>query len=81
MQNYFTSIEVEGDNSVVGVLYEKSSNKQLYKTQKYPSQSQAIRDINNYISSQQSVTEQTTTLNTIKMHPVPGQIPRRCCGR
>jgi len=79
MQNYFTTVEV-ADNSFVGILYEKNTNREIYKTQKYNSQTQAIKDINDYIFSQQSTTQQVQTLNTIKMQPVAG-VPRRCCGR
>jgi len=80
MQNYYTSIEVEKDG-FIGVLYEKNTNRVLHKTQKYYSQSQAVKDVNNYIVSQQSVTDQAATLNTIKMQPSPFGGPKRCCGR
>jgi hypothetical protein len=80
MQNYYTSIEIEGDGCF-GVLYEKNTNRTLYKTQKYFSQSQAMKDINNYISSNQSTTEQTTIINSVNMQPLNTPRTGRCCGR
>jgi len=79
MQNYFTSIEYS-DNTYVGVLYEKNTNREMFRTQKYMSQSQAIKEINNYIASKQSSQQQASVLNTVKLQPIT-HIPGRCCGR
>ena len=79
MQNYFTSIEAI-DDGYVGILYEKNTNRQAYKTQKHFSQSQAIKEINNYILSNQATNQQSAMINSVKMQPVP-PAPGRCCGR
>jgi hypothetical protein len=80
MQNFYTSIEVQ-DDGYVGILFEKNTNRELYKTQKYFSQSQAIKDINNYITTSQSANEQTTIINSINMQPFKAPKSSRCCGQ
>jgi len=80
MSQYFTAIE-KSNGDYVGVLYESSTNVKIYQTKEYPTQSQAIRDVNSYLVNKTAPTNVPQTItNTIQKQNIPVQIGR-CCGR
>jgi hypothetical protein len=87
MKKYFTSLEVQNDQ-FVATVFDANTNQELYKTKPYRSQSNAIKDANNFLTNQkptkQSLEESSeinTLINTAVHTPVLDAPPRRCCGR
>ena len=87
MKKYFTSIQVI-EGSYVGTIFDGNTNQEIYKTKGYPTQSQAMQDINTYLLTQNppkndpSPTPETRTIINTTVHPVGVPVsPRRCCGR
>jgi len=86
MKKYFTSVEIL-ENSYVGTVFDASTNQELYKSKPYPCQSQAIKDINTFLTtSKPPTTDPTPTApqaftNTVTHTPGAPSGQRRCCGR
>lgn len=88
MAQYFTSIEVI-DGTFVGVAYNSTTNKEIYRSSPYRSQLQALMDVTEFLKTQTpsnpaniraNTPQQQTITNTATLHPAP-QVPGRCCGR
>lgn len=83
MKKYYTSINLV-DNKFVGTVFDSSNNQEVYKTQQYSSQIQAVQDITNFLTGQQTQIPPTAPRQVItnSTSHVPVQsAPRRCCGR
>jgi hypothetical protein len=50
MKNYYTSINLE-EGRFVGTVYDSLTNKDLYKTKSYNTQSQVVQDINTFLTT------------------------------
>jgi hypothetical protein len=86
MTKFYTTI-ILTNNNYIGVVYKESNNEEVYRTQEYTSQSQAIRDINTFIKTNNpppitppATTPQPTT-NFVKPTSTGPIIKGRCCGR
>jgi hypothetical protein len=85
MKKYFTSLQVN-ENLYTGTVYDANTNQPVYTSKAYPSQSQAMQDINTYIITSKPPTTEPiykpeTIINSTKH---VGGAPRgsgRCCGR
>lgn len=87
MKKYFTSIEIV-ENNYVGTVFDGNTNQELYKSKAYPTQSQAMQDINTYLITQNppkndpSPRPEVRTIVNTAVHAVGApKSPRRCCGR
>lgn len=85
MKKYFTSLDLE-NNKFVGSLHDPDTNKVIFKTKPYNSQSQVTADINQYLTNLKSDENRTqptqeTIVNTSVQMGIRGALPRRCCGR
>jgi len=80
MRNYYTSINLE-NNEYIGSVHNSTNNIVVYRSKPYPSQMQAMMDVNTYIHTEQpSITEQQTQTSTPQPQASQPMI-RRCCGR
>lgn len=90
MNNYFTSIERTND-LYVGTVHDANTNQAVYKTAAYPSHTDAIIDINNYLQNTPhtitapagvDVSAPAEFVHTqADEQPAAEQPVRRCCGR
>lgn len=80
MANFYTNIEIV-NNSYIGTVYNASNNTLVFRTQSFPTQAQAIREVNEYIKGNERGSQPTTTVNTVQMQPTGPIIRGRCCGR
>jgi hypothetical protein len=49
MNKYYTNIETSQDGQhFVGVVYESTTNQQIFKTSSHPSHVQAVEEVNNF---------------------------------
>lgn len=79
MSNFFSTISLD-NGRFVGTVYNSSTNQEVYKTQAYPSQILANRDVNNFIKTAQVNTPTTNAISGPTTTPT-AVTPRRCCGR
>jgi hypothetical protein len=80
MSQYFTAIE-KSNGDYIGVLYESNTNTKVYQTKEYPTQSQAVRDVNSYLVNKTAPADIPQTItNTIQRQNIPTQTST-CCGR
>ena len=83
MKKYYTSINLV-DNRYIGTVFDSNNNQEVYKSKPYSSQLQAVQDITNFLTGQQtqlnSNTSRQVITNTTTHVPAPST-PRRCCGR
>lgn len=71
MKRYFTSI-TDTNGNFVGTVFDQNTNQELYKSKAYPTQLEAMQDVNTFLITQK----------TPKKFPLPtSSTPRRCCGR
>jgi hypothetical protein len=80
MTNYYTNIEIV-NNNYIGTVYKASDNTLVHRTQSFPTQAQAIREVNEYIKGNEKESQPATTINTVQMQPTGPIIRGRCCGR
>ena len=86
MKKYFTSVQISEGN-YVGTVYDADTNQELYKSNPYSTQSQAIKDINIFLTTAKSPTTTptpsipSTFTNTITHVPGAPKAGGRCCGR
>ena len=83
MKNFYTTLDLQ-DGLFVGSVFESNTNREIYKTSPYPSQSQVTKDINIFLKTKQApVTppqEPVVIRNTIQPTTITGSV-KRCCGR
>jgi hypothetical protein len=87
MKNYYTSINLE-EGRFVGTVYDSLTNKDLYKTKSYNTQSQVVQDINTFLTTSAPPTteprpqtpQSRTIINTVNHLPATGG-NTKCCGR
>jgi hypothetical protein len=87
MKKYFTSIEIVEGN-YIGTVFDGNNNQELYKSKGYPTQSQAMQDVNTYLITQNppksdptpNPVTQTIVNTTVRSVSMPSS-QRRCCGR
>ena len=84
MNNFYSNIEVR-DGKYIGIVYNSSNNTKIYESKEYSSQSQAIQDINLFLSDSANENINTVITNTLKYKDVitntHKQASKRCCGR
>jgi hypothetical protein len=91
MNKYYTTIEtIQDGQQFIGVVYETSTNQQIFKTNSHPSHIQAVNEINNFLKTKLSnnIPAPGTSIeisNSIRPVTIKGIVPgtggRRCCGR
>jgi hypothetical protein len=87
MKKYFTAVNIE-NNLFVAVIYDSNTNQEIYRTKPHISQSNALQEVNKFITNQKSINpaapSQQTILNSTtytSTGPSQSTTTRRCCGR
>jgi hypothetical protein len=87
MKKFFTSVNIE-NNLFIAVVYDANTNQEVYRTRPHLSQSNALQDVNKFITNQKSVQtvapSQQTIINSTSYTSTHSSLPptsRKCCGR
>lgn len=87
MKKFFTAVNIE-NNLFIAIVYDASTNQEIYKTKPHISQANALQEVNKFITNQKTVQTSTTPQQTIlhstsytSTNSSASPTTRRCCGR
>jgi hypothetical protein len=87
MKKFFTAVNIE-NGSFVAVVHDTNTNQEIYRTKPHISQSNALQEVNKFITNQKSIQptapSQQTIINSTaytSTGPAQSSTTRRCCGR